>query len=1099
MFRDNISYENGRYNTKLPWKTPRLHLESNFGQAKGRLDATLRKLRKNAALLECYNDIIKDQLKRGFIEELDNDFIKGHYLPHQYVTKDSATTPIRIVFDASAKGRNGISLNDCLHSGPVLTNELLSVLIRFRLDEYVAIADISKAYHQVGLHEEDRDFTRFLWPADPRNPHSRVKAYRFRVVLFGATCSSFLLQATIQEHLKKFDSEQVKNLARDIYVDNVHLTAHNETDLHNHYKSTSEIFYSAHLPLREWISNSEYLNNEFNSNNVVMKEHKPKVKFLGMKWKTSTDELSFSDVSYSVDVISKRTVVSDAAKLYDPLGILLPMTIRSRIFIQDLWQAGYDWDSPLSHDHASRWRAYLKDIARVTTVAFPRVSCISSKPVQLHIFSDASGSAYGAAAYLVQDNDCRLLMAKARVAPLKAKTIPKMELTAALIAARLSDSIKESLIGKVKIDAVHCWVDSMVVLAWLRKQDRSSLTAFVRNRVDEISTHDICFHYVPTAENPSDLISRGVSLRSFRNKAVWFRGPAWLTDPAAWPQAVSAHSCEEESEINSEVVNVNATLLRGDLLLSSSIDLERYSSLRKVIRVTAWMNRFVKNSQTAKPDRCLASTLSAIELSNAETSWIRTVQAEACTDILEFLQGQSRKPPDIVKQLRLFMDNSGVIRCRSRLQLSDMEQSSKCPIYLPRLHRFTKLKVVQAHEDHSHAGVTSTVALLRSQFWIPRCRQLVRSVVKQCRMCCRLLAMPYKAPDVPPLPSFRVQRSRAFSHVGIDYAGPFLVKGVGTPNFKAYIVLYTCASTRAVHLEVVEDASTEAFLRSFRCFCARRSTPKLVLTDNASTFLNASLQLKALYKEATVQEAIAQRGITWRTIPARAPWFGGFWERMVGLTKDCMRKTLGRAFVTFAEFRAICTEIEARINSRPITCVSPDIDDPEPLTPAHLIMGEPIDVLPALGQGTRLLDPSYDKEAISSRHRRYQQKIDDCWRRWRDEYLTSLREQQSSSNEPSPIKVGDVVLIHQDTARLNWKLGRVVGLHMGRDGRIRSAEVKTDNGVISRPVVKLYPLETSFDPGSDPAPAKDLPSVNEMRPPRRKAAIKARRKFVNNL
>ena len=267
---------------------------------------------------------------------------------------------------------------------------------------------------------------------------------------------------------------------------------------------------------------------------------------------------------------------------------------------------------------------------------------------------------------------------------------------------------------------------------------------------------------------------------------------------------------------------------------------------------------------------------------------------------------------------------------------------------------------------------------------------------------------------------------------------------------------------RAIHLEVVEDLTVEAFLLAFRRFASRKSLPRKLIADNASTFLSANNELRELFQSHTLKETLARQGIDWQFIPKRAPWHGEFWERLIGLTKSTLKKVLGRAAVNLCTLQTIVVEVEAILNDRPLTYVSSDIKDAEALTPAHLLYGRRITSLPhPLVENDEVSDPTYQENTdIQRKAKRVALLIQHFWQRWSHEYLTSLREfHKNSGINAETVKVGDVVLIHDDRSRVNWKLALVTSINRGHDGFVRSANVRTANGTTNRPITRLHPLE----------------------------------------
>ena len=339
----------------------------------------------------------------------------------------------------------------------------------------------------------------------------------------------------------------------------------------------------------------------------------------------------------------------------------------------------------------------------------------------------------------------------------------------------------------------------------------------------------------------------------------------------------------------------------------------------------------------------------------------------------------------------------------------------------------------------------------------------MRSLISKCVICKRVAGKPYAAPDPPPLVKDRVNATCPFEITGVDFTGALYIHS-GTGEHKVYICPFTCVVSTAIHLEVVADLTLQCFLQAFRRFASWRSTPRLMLLDNASTYQAVAEELQKLLTFAALSDNLARRGVhvEWRFIPKRAPWFGVFWEWLIGLTKSTMKKVLGRTHTTLESLQTMTTEVEAVLNNQPLTHVSSDANDIGPITPAHLLHGGPIVTLPHHNvQDDELDDPTYGETTDLRRSVKAQALLlSHFWNRWKTEYLTALREfHRTTGSNMQKVKVGDVVLIHDDTPRIQWKLAIIEKINKGEDGLIRSVNVKTSTGKTNRPITKLYPLE----------------------------------------
>ena len=1091
----------GMYVAKFPWKESRPCLPSNYEICLKRTNNTLNKLRRSPEVLKLYHSIIQDQEKRGFIERVsDYPNSKVHYLPHRHVKKESATTPIRIVYDCSCReSASSASLNDCLKIGPPFLNNLCAILLRFRDHRYAFSTDIEKAFLHVQLHNDDRNFTRFLWPAQPEKPDSKLQVYRFAVVPFGSCSSPFMLAAVLNLHLSTTSTPVTDDMKQNIYVDNILSGCDTEAELMQYYTQAREIMGKAKFNLRSWSSNSCNLQTLVNKEKTG--DPSTTVGILGIRWNTTTDMLFLApkQLITNIALLTKRDVLQTSSQIYDPLGWATPVTIKAKILLQHIWQSKLSWDEPLPKDISDTWTSILADLNELPKLAVPRLYFKQRHDAcNMFVFSDASMKAYGAVVYLSFQDQVTLVMSKSRVAPTKSITLPKLELMAAVMATRLANFVASSLDNYDLSATTHLWTDSQIVLYWIYKQTSSK--PFIHLRVTEIieSFPPTKWSFTPTSENPADLLTRGVSTQQLITSQLWSHGPSWLISESRWPKwlptgILHINIAEAEEGIGQTTSpGKDTSYVAG---ISNVVTITRYSTINKLLAVTAYVLRFIHN--VSKQNARLTGPLSVSELQSAKKLWISSSQRSCFKDEFLYLSEKHQNHcPTLVKQLRLFLDRNNLIRCGGRIHNAPVTEMAKFPYLLPPRHTLTDMVIQQTHKKLHHAGVSATVTALRQVFWIPTIRQRVKTRLRQCVICNRLMGKPYQAPDPPPLPRMRVEASQPFSTTGVDFTGALYVRdSIG--ERKVYICLFTCACTRAVHLELVCDLSVDSFLLAFRRFVSRKSLPTLMVSDNASTYLAAAEEIKELLESVDLREALGRQHVTWSFIPKRAPWYGGFWERLVGLTKQAVKKTLGRTFVTLQTLETVIVEIEGILNDRPLTYVSSDISDPEPLTPAHLIYGRRIVAVPhPVEDHDENADPSYlrdqDMRKVTSRHSKL---IQQFWVRWRKEYLTALREfHKTTGNNQQVIKKGDVVVVHDDCPRLQWKLAVIDDLVEGNDGLIRSAHISTANHKTSRPITRLYPLEVVSSGNTEDTEQGQRPTSQDSETnsrPKRAAAARA--------
>ena len=397
--------------------------------------------------------------------------------------------------------------------------------------------------------------------------------------------------------------------------------------------------------------------------------------------------------------------------------------------------------------------------------------------------------------------------------------------------------------------------------------------------------------------------------------------------------------------------------------LHKIIDLDNYSTLERVVKVTAIVLRFVANLKLK--DTKQTGPLTAVELHAAKMKWVKDSQQQVYynefTNMCSHSSASKRLP--LVIQLHLFIDEDDFIRCKVR--------------------------------------------------------QRVRSLLRGYTICKRHCGRPYSLPDSPPLPEMRMRDVAPFTVTGIDFTGALYVQMNGVES-KVYICLFTCATTRGVHLEIVMDLTTDTFLLALRRFASRKSLPQVIVSDNGSTYLSAAEKLRELLSPRRLAESLGKRGIVWKFIPKHAPWYGGWWERLIELTKTALKKTLGRANVSLIVLETLVVEVEAVLNDRPLTYTPSKCDDMDPLTPAHVLYGRRITSLPyEFVEDDEVDDPTFgDESSVRRLAKRQALTLQHFKSRWRDEYLTSLREYHKKTTGYGTTKqrvtVGDVVLVQDD-------------------------------------------------------------------------------------
>ena len=717
------------------------------------------------------------------------------------------------------------------------------------------IGDIEKVFLNIEVDKENRDFLRFLWFDDVYDPTSKVVVYRFCRVVFGLNASPFHLNATLRHHISKFkdeDADFVRRMIESFYVDDL-VTGKDDTGkAFTLYKGSKDRLARGGFKLRKWKTNDEVLrgliaqdeNHKSADESVTNEEEtyakltlgseisKSCPKVLGLPWDCESDLICFSFekiVAKAQEIQpTKRSLLSILASMFDPLGIISPVTVCIKMLFQEQCRDNLGWDDKLESKSEKKWREWVADLSKVRGISVSR--CVYDGPKQevlecyLHGFGDASNRAYCAVVYFVcRTHDgvyTRLLTSRLRVAPLKALTIPRLELMSARILAQLMSTVKKALEAQVSLTGTRYWLDSKTAICWI--QNRGEWKQFVRHRMNEILrlSNKEEWRHCPGEENPADIGSRGAFSSKLKDDELWWKGPPWLCkEGSCWPTNQVVTCTTESQEEFKKIPTVMIVDTQSPPSIAKVVDIDRQGRLRKLLRVTAWVLRFIQNS---KPGSTKTEGELSKELIVAENKWIEAVQLDLKRQ-KDFLS---------LKKVLGLEEIGRVLSCVGRLGNSDLEADAQRPIILPKDHIYTNKTIEECHERVLHVGVRETLAELGSKFWVPKARQCVKKVLNKCVVCKKLEGKAYGAPCSAALPEFRVTEAPPFSKVGVDFAGLFYVKTQTGNMTKAYIALFSCCVARALHLELVEDLSAEAFTRALRQFAARRGTPAPIVSDN---------------------------------------------------------------------------------------------------------------------------------------------------------------------------------------------------------------------------------------------------------------------------
>lgn len=1053
---------NGRYVCRLPFRSIKKLGRSRHIAVSNMLQLEKR-FRKNPILKTKYVQCMREYIALGhavparahenyFLRKQDDEIIYDcYYMPHLAVFKEnSTTTKTRVVFNASSKTSNGKSLNDILMVGPVIQRDVVEKITRFRLHKYVFICDVEKMYRQIKMHKKDWDFQRFVWR---ENEQDDMQDYCLTTDTFGAASAPFTAIRTLKQIA--IDNKQSHPVVAEIledecYMDDIHYGNNTIEQVVAGRDELRTVLKSAGFELRKWSANRTTVLSGLPSEIIEPEDIKG---FMGLLWNSSTDEFSYPCVDLGTNAkFTKRELLTSVAKIYDPLGWVQPIIITAKILMQDTWKTGLNWDDPLSDGLTEQWKICRENLQKINLVKIPRwVKFGQGKTrIELHGFSDASQKAYGAVIYLrVISKEFGIcvhqMMAKSRVAPLKILTIPRLELKGALLLADLMQKVANST--NWNNTSIFAWIDSKVALCWI-KSPPTKWKPFVRNRVNAIQSMipPGRWNYVRTDENPADLVSRGCDYLTLHSSTLWFKGPSWLstTINLEYPDLTIGDEIKEEVGLEEQrVTQCNSAMFEPN---QCNDFLNKYSSFDHLCLIVSWIIRFTKKCRKIPVETATYITLPE---SNAARIFILTmIQSIAFKKDMADLKLNKLSKQSKIINLNPFIDSDGLLRVGGRISNASIPFDQRHPIILPDRGNYISAIVHDAHFKTLHGGKQATLGFLRRTYWILNGSRTVKSIINKCLRCHRN-ATNLQQQMMGQLPEPRVNVTKPFLHTGVDFCGPFQIKskeGRGVRSFKAYISVFVCLATKAIHIEIVNSLTSESFIAALKRFVARRGTVKILYSDNGTNFVGAFRKLKRM------MESLRTLHLEWKFIPPSAPHFGGLWEAGVKSIKYHLKRVLGNSIFTNEEMTTILAQIESVLNSRPLCPLTNDINDLNVLTPNHFLTGQ---ILIPIAEDNHIGTPAN----LLRRWQLCTQKYQEVCHRYKTEYLHRLQQRPKWLKPSENVRVGQLFLIKDDNRKINhWALGRVIETHPGSDGLVRVVTLKTQSGQMKRPVHKLSPL-----------------------------------------
>ena len=1078
----------------LPFRTQRRRLPNNREHALTRLACLRRSLDKKPEMKEQFVAFMKKIFDNDHAELAPplKDGEECWYLPTFGVYHPQKPNQIRVVFDSSAQ-HDGISLNNVLLTGPDLNNSLLGVLLRFRKEPVAITADIQQMFHCFIVREDHRNYLRFLWYRD-NDTSKDIVEYRMKVHVFGNSPSPavaiYSLHRAAREGERNYGKDTREFVTRYFYVDDGLKSLPTAAEAIDLLQRTQDSLAESNLRLHKIASNSTTVMEAFSTDDhaTSMKDldlggdAAPVQRSLGLHWETTIDTFTFK-VSAADKPFTRRGLLSTVNSLFDPLGLVAPVTIQGRALLRELTTEACSWDTPLPEENQEKWEAWRHSLQELENLHIPRTytskSLTKMQRTELCVFSDASTKAIAAVAYLrTFDNDGLIevgfIFGKAKLAPLSQPTIPRLELCAAVLAVEIAELILDEI--DLKPDAVNFYCDSKVVLGYIYNETKR-FYVYVHNRVQRIrqSTRPDQWQYVPTEHNPADHASRALPASQLTSTS-WFTGPAFLRKPTQIHEKQDPYELvDPDSDVDIRPV-VRSFITQTEMRQLTPRRFERFSTWNSLLRGVAFLIHVAHSFKTdlgSMSNKCAgwhqcSKPRTPDEFALAKTVIIKSVQREAYPDEITALKQKGDAPNSSpISKLSPILED-GIIKVGGRLRHAQLDSGEKNPIVLPGYSHIAKLLVRHYHEQVEHQGRHFTEGAVRaSGLWIVGGKRLINSVLHKC-VTCKKLRGKKEEQKMADLPTERLSTLPPFSYVGLDVFGPWMVvtrrtRG-GQANNKRWAILFTCMSTRAVHIEVIESMDASSCINALRRFFAIRGPAKQLRSDCGTNFIGACNELK-LGKEQQqgigVQRYLAEQGCTWVFNPPHSSHMGGAWERMIGVARRILDSMLLQRKPNLTH-EVLCTfmaEVTAIINARPLIPVSTDPQSPFILTPAILLTQK---------VGAPAPPGDFDnKDLFKSQWRQVQSLASTFWSRWRREYLPTLQSRRKWKEARRNLREGDLVLLKdKEVTRNEWPLALVTSAAMSDDCRVHTVEVKVAaQGITKRfkrpisEVVLLLPKE----------------------------------------
>ena len=1098
---------------------------------------------KSTDILTRIDEVFKSQIDQGMIEKLDNfiEFKENNpdfsFLSHFPVVKeDRATSKVRVVYMANLaeKRKNAaMSLNQCIHPGFNKTPKIADALMQLKFDQTLLTFDISKAYHRLGMSDENSAHFLFYWCEDIAEGNYTPVVYKCNRIVFGMNVSPYLLHCCLKKILI-IDEEndiQLRDLKQRIfrgsYVDNFSVGCNSLDELHYSHDCALQIFNDNGFPLQQFVCNNPDFQNCLDSGQDC--ETDIEVKLLGMKWNRVSDTISSTKFELNVKAETKRQIMCTLKTAFDLQNSNIPIRNRSKVFLQDLQKdVKCKWDAKLSPAKIHEWKIIAKQANEYEPPAVPRFIGTRESKYSLISLSDASKDFIGTVIYIRNecDNTLHYLISHNKVldTSMRARTMPVLELCALEYATAKVRDIYCSLISSGKnICNTYVLTDSNIALSWIAKHEIEQSKAqkrsvFINNRISKVVKYSndcklVKFSHIGTDINTADMVTRLVSPNKF-NKSNFISGPevfkcAKFHDNFDWLLIPNQHLNNDELPTFSiATVGIENDIDEGETVL----DLSRFSSLSRAVRVLTKVKLFIYKLKRKINIPCDEN--SVYDRNENINQLLRSDQKNCFGDVVRFLESDNKfrcKMPPLVSQMNVVLDSDRLLRVKSKFSNLRDTSATKHPILLSKESDFTRLVVLDYHHKFNHCGKYFLIHQLKTKYFICKPFSAVKNILKHCYHCKRFNSRTVKT-NANDYKSWNVEPGkRIFSTCFIDCFGPFntLYGGVKT---KVYGVVFKCVWSKTINVEVVISLCTEQFIIAFQNHIYAYGLPERVISDEGSNFTSSFSQFDKFFNSIEVRSYLDEYGIQNCEFEQYPPGslnrgIGGIIECSVGLLKRLVQGSIRNNTVEFVKFCNVMNQCVSFANKRPITgiCSLRDAKSDEiglVLTPEILKFGYELPVF----EVTSCRDPdsvSDDADEEMSKLIKIKNRVRDFYA---TEFLYGLIDQATKSKGKfipvthQTIEIGDIVLIKDEFVKpANYQLGRVLQVTVNSISETTRVKLlKGNKSVVNRDISSVILFVKGRRDENPPELLSPVDDQTKIRP-QRKAALECKERNRNLL